>query len=133
MKLFLITLLTLSSSVLFAQSSNYRIYKGQSTSLFVCYLTISDSTIEVEYFNEKGGHIFGHLPAKKLIPGDESYSSKPVYRSSDNTVLVYRKKKGFLIKNKHFGNMKVFKSGSSKAEIKLLRSRYQEFKRYNNH
>ncbi|MCE2786816.1 MAG: hypothetical protein ACK44P_09930 [Bacteroidota bacterium] len=51
----------------FGQTLEEGIYKGQKMPFTICYLTYTDSTIEVEYFFQKGGQIFGHIPAKKLI------------------------------------------------------------------
>jgi hypothetical protein len=42
------------------------IYKGQKLPFTICYLTYTDSTLEVEYFFQKGGQIFGHISAKKI-------------------------------------------------------------------
>ena len=129
MSKYLLVLFLFANSILFGQNMEHGIYKGQKTQLFICYLTISDTTIEVEYFNEKGGHIFGHFPAKKLVIAYDSVATKAIFKSTDGKVLVYKKKNCYLIKNKEFGNMKVYKTYETRKEIELLRARHDEFRK----
>jgi hypothetical protein len=103
------------------------IYKGQKLPFTICYLTYSDATIEVEYFFQKGGQIFGHIPAKKLEIGMESFVTKPTFKSQDDSILVFNKKDHFLIKRKGFEKVKVYKSADTQTTITTLRNRNRLF------
>jgi hypothetical protein len=117
----------LFSSVLsFGQEAG--IYKGSKTQMFQYFLTISDSVVYVECFQEKGSQIFGHIPAIELEVGLESYKSKPIYKSHDNQIRIYKRKKYLLLKSKSFGNFKMYKTSISKKDIENLRERHYEFR-----
>ncbi len=103
------------------------IYKGQKLPFTICYMTYADSTIEVEYFFQKGGQIFGHTPAKKLLINMESYATKPAYKSQDDSITVFHKIDHFLIKRKGSDNVKVYKSADTQMTITTLRNRNRLF------
>ena len=103
------------------------IYKGQKLPFTICYLTYTDSTIEVEYFFQKGGQIFGHIPAKKLEIGMESFATKPAFKSEDDSITVFIKTDHFLIKRKGSDKVKVYKSADTQTTITTLRNRNRLF------
>ncbi|MFC5271322.1 hypothetical protein [Adhaeribacter terreus] len=107
----------------FAQAFGKGIYKGQKLPFEICYLTYNDSTIQVEYFYQKSGQIFDYIPAKKLVHGLESSSTKPTYKSTDDSILVFAKKDYYLVKRKGFGKVKVYKSDESIKDVNKLRNR----------
>lgn len=120
-QLFLIvTLLWATISV--GQTLGKGIYKGQKLPFTICYLTYTDSTIEVEYFFQKGGQIFGHIPAKKLEIKMESFATKPAFKSQDDSITVFIKTDYFLIKRKDSDKVKVYNSADSKQTITTLRN-----------
>ncbi len=102
-------------------------YKGQKLPFSICYLTYSDSTIEVEFFFQKGGQIFGHVPAKKLQLGMESFATKPAFKSQDDSIKVFIKKDHFLINRKGSGKVKVYKTADTHTTISSLRNRNRLF------
>ena len=57
------------TTTIFGQDLGKGTYRGQKLPFIICYLTYNDSTIEVEYFFQKGGQIFGHIQTKKLEMG----------------------------------------------------------------
>jgi hypothetical protein len=90
-------------------------------------LTYTDSIIEVEYFYQKGGQIFGHIPAKKLEMGMESFATKPAFKSQDDSITVFIKTDHFLIKRKGSEKVKVYKSANTQGSIMTLRNRNKLF------
>src|SRR5690606_17876558 len=102
--LLIATILWTTTSV--GQTLGKGIYKGQKMPFTICYLTYTDSTLEVEYFFQKGGQIFGHIPAIKL----ESFATKPAFKSQDDSLKVFIKTDHFLIKRKGSDKVKVYKS-----------------------
>jgi hypothetical protein len=128
MRRILLTLIIFWTSVLFGQTPEKGIYRGQKTPFIICYLTYNDSTIEVEYFNQKSSQIFGHFPAKKLVYNTESFSTKPIFKSTDDSVLVYSKKNYYLVKRKGFNKIKVYKTADTQADISILRNRNKLFR-----
>jgi hypothetical protein len=103
------------------------VYKGQKLPFTICYLTYTDSTIVVEYFFQKGGQIFGHIPAKKLEMGMESFVTKPAFKSQDDSITVFVKTDHYLIKRKGSYNVKVYKSADTQTAITTLRNRNRLF------
>ena len=103
------------------------IYKGQKLPFTICYLTYTDSTLEVEYFFQKGGQIFGHIPAKKLEIGMESFPTRPALKSQDDSITIFIKTDHFLIKLKGSDNIKVYKSADTQTTIATLRNRNRLF------
>lgn len=93
----------------------------------ICYFIYTDSIIEVEYFFQKGGQIFGHIPAKKLEIGMESFRNKPAFKSKDDSITVFIKKDYFLIKRKGYDKVKVYKSADNQTTITTLRNRNRLF------
>ncbi len=125
-QIFLIaTILWTTTSV--GQTLRKGIYKGQKLPFTICYLTYSDSTIEVEYFFQKGGQIFGHIPAKKLEIGMESFATKPAFKSQDDSIMVFIKTDHFLIKRTGSDKVKVYKSADTQTTITILRNRNRLF------
>lgn len=43
------------TTTIYGQDLGKGIYRGQKLPFIICYLTYNDSTIEVEYFFQKGG------------------------------------------------------------------------------
>jgi hypothetical protein len=103
------------------------IYKGQKLPFIICYLTYTDSTLEVEYFFQKGGQIFGHIPAKKLEMGMESFATKPTFKSQDDSITVFIKTDYYLIKRKGSDKVKVYKSADTQTTITTLRNKNRLF------
>jgi len=103
------------------------VYKGQKLPFTICYLTCTDSTIEVEYFFQKGGQIFGHIPAKRLEMGMESFATKPAFKSQDDSITVFVKTDHYLIKRKGLYKVKVYKSADTQTAITTLRNRNRLF------
>ena len=103
------------------------IYKGQKLPFTICYLTYTDSTLEVEYFFQKGGQIFGHISAKKIQINKEIFATKPAYKTQDNSITVFIKKDHFLIKRKGSDKVKVYKSADTQMTITSLRNRNRLF------
>ncbi|AMM51131.1 hypothetical protein TH61_07975 [Rufibacter sp. DG15C] len=93
----------------------------------ICYFTQTDSVLEVEYFYEKGGHIFGHLPAKQLQPTAATSSRKPAFTSLDHRIKIFREKDYYLIKRKGGPRMKVYKTLETAADIAVVRNRNRLF------
>ena len=127
-QLYIILIFLATSAV--GQTLDKGIYKGQKLPFTICYLTYSDSIIEVEYFSQKGGQIFFHTEAKKLEWGLESFATKPIFKSSDDSILVFSKKDYFLIKRKKQDRVKVYKSNETQDDISTLRKRYKLHKFY---
>ncbi len=127
-KIFLIATLLCATSCL-GQTLGKGIYLGNKSPFTICYLSYTNSTIEVEYFYQKGGQIFGHKPAKKLEVVMESFSSKPEFKSKDDSIMVFNKSDHYLIKNKGTVNVKVYKSSDdiNQTSITTLRNRYRLF------
>lgn len=103
------------------------IYKGQKLPFTICYLTYTDSTLEVEYFFQKGEQIFGHVPAKKLEIRMESFATKPAFKSKEDSITVFIKTDHFLIKRKGSDKVKVYKSADTQTTITTLRNRNKLF------
>lgn len=125
--MFLISIL-LWTNALLGQTSEKGIYRGQKTSLFICYLTYNDSTIEVEYFNQKGGQIFGHIPAKKLVYNMESSPTRPMFKTTDDSIHVYSKKNYYKVESEKMGKIKVYKTADTQADISTIRNRNKLFR-----
>lgn len=123
MKQFTILAFTLWTSVLLGQDLGKGIHKGQKHPFTICYFTYTDSKIEVEYFFQKGGQIFGHIPAKRLEVNMESFETKPAYISGDDSITVFVKADHYLIRRKGSDNIKVYKSIDTESEITTLRNR----------
>jgi hypothetical protein len=123
--LLLLTILWGTTSV--GQTLGKGIYKGQKLPFTICYLSYTDSTIEVEYFFQKGGQIFGHIPAKKLEIGMESFATKPAFKSQDDSIMAYIKADHFLVKRKGSDKVKVYNSADTQATITTLRNRNRLF------
>lgn len=123
--LLIATILWTTTSV--GQTLGKGIYRGQKLPFTICYLKYSDSTIEVEYFFQKGGQIFGHIPAKKLEIVMESFATKPAFKSKDDSIMVFIKTDHFLIKRKGSDKVKVYKSVDSQTTIMTLRNRNRLF------
>ena len=115
-----IIIFLLSATTSFGQNLEKGIYKGKKLPFTICYLTHTNSTIEVEYFFEKGGQIFGHIPAKKLEIA--SSSTKPALKSQDDSIKVFIRSDHFLIKRKGLGKAKVYKSTDTKQTVVTLRN-----------
>ena len=125
-QIFLIaTILWATTSV--GQALEKGIYKGQKLLFTICYLTYTDSTIEVEYFFQKGGQIFGHIPSKKLQINMESFATKPAFKSQDDSITVFIKTDHFLIKRKGSDKVRVYKSADTQTTITTLRNRNRLF------
>jgi hypothetical protein len=118
---------TLWTSVLLGQDLGKGIHKGQKLPFTICYFTYTDSKIEVEYFFQKGEQIFGHIPAKTLQINMESFSTKPAYKSKDDSITVFVKSDYYLIKRKGSDNIKVYRSSDKESEITTLRNRNRLF------
>ena len=123
----LVIIFFLWTAAIFGQTLEKGIFKGEKLPFTICYLTYSDSTIEVEYFAQKGGQIFGHTPSKKLEMGMESFATKPIFKSIDDSISVYLKSDHYLIKRKGSDKIKVYKSKDSQTEISTLRNRNRLF------
>ena len=124
MKQILTNLFFLTVSIsLFGQNLEKGIYVGKGHPNTICYLTYSDSIIEVEYFYEKGSQVFGHTSAKKLEYGMESFSTKPIFVSKDDSIKVFMKSDHYLVKREGYEKIKVYKSSSTPADIRILRNR----------
>jgi hypothetical protein len=115
------------TTISFGQTLEKGIYKGQKLPFTICYLTYSDTIIEIEYFFQKGGQIFGHIPAKKLQINMESFATKPVFKSQDDSITVFIKTDHFLIKRKGSDKVKVYKSADTQSTITTLRNRNRLF------
>ena len=128
--LLLLIVFTLSS---FSQTKEKEFYRGQKRPFTICFMSIGDSTIEVEYFFRKSGGIFGHIPSKQLVIGIDSNASKPIYKSIDDSIKVILKSKHYLIKRRGYKNImgrgakrvKVYKSTDTQTEISVLRNNYR--------
>jgi hypothetical protein len=125
-QMFLIAIM-LWATISTGQNFGKGIYKGAELPFTICYFTYYDSTIEVEYFFQKGGQIFGHIAAKKLKVGMESFVTKPAFKSSDDSITVFIKEDHFLIKRKGSDNVKVYKSADTQTTITTLRNRNKLF------
>lgn len=125
---FLIYLFFFFSTVsLKAQTIGKGVYHGQNLPFEICYFTYNDSTIEVEYFFQKGGQIFGHIPPEKLERGLDSFSSKPIFKSVDDSIMISNRPDHYLIKRKGSGKIKVYKSNDEEIDIITLRNRNRLF------
>lgn len=125
-QIFLIaTILWATTSV--GQTLEKGIYKGHKLPFIICYLTYTDSTIEVEYFFQKGGQIFGHIPAKQLHINMESFATKPAFKSQDDSITGFIKADHFLIKRKGSDKVKAYKSADTQTTVTTLRNRYRLF------
>lgn len=125
-QIFLIATIFLTTTLV-GQTLSNGIYKGKKLPFAICYFTFTDSTIEVEYFFEKGRQIFRHIPAKKLEIGMESFATKPVFKSEDDSITVFFKIDHFIIKRKGLGKVKVYKSVDTQKTITTLRNRNKLF------
>ena len=123
--LLIATILWTTTSV--GQTLGKGIYKGQKLPFTICYLTYTDSAIEVEYFSQKGGQIFGHIPAKKLEIGMESFATRSAFKSQDDSITVFIKTNHFLIKRKGSVKVKVYISTDTQSTIMTLRNRNRLF------
>jgi len=132
MKIQLFICLILSVTAAFGQTLENGIYRGQRYPFTICYLTYSDSIVEIEFFAQKTGKVFLHTEVKRLEWGMESFSLKPIFKSSDDSILVFAKKDYFLIKRKKQSNLKVYKTNDSQSDISRLRKKYKLHKFYNN-
>ncbi|MFL5729434.1 MAG: hypothetical protein ACJ75J_08090 [Cytophagaceae bacterium] len=86
----------------------------------------------MEYFYRKGGQIFTHIPAKRLIFNMESSPTRPVFKSADDSISVFFKSDHFLIKRKNRGKngaekFKVYKSTKTARDITVLRNKHSLF------
>ncbi len=112
---------------LVGQTLGKGVYKGQKLPSIICYLSYTDSTIEVEYFFQKGEQIFGHIPAKKLEMVMESFATKPALKSHYDSITVFIKIDHILIKRKGSDKVKVYKSADTQTAITSLRNRNRLF------
>ncbi len=103
------------------------IYTGQKLPFTFCYLTYTDSTIEVEYFFQKGGQIFGHIPAKKIKLGMENFATKRTFKSQDESITVNIKADHFLIELQGTEKVKVYRSSDTQTTLTTLRNRNKLF------
>lgn len=121
------TLLILSHCLFSFGQVGKGIYQGQNEPFKRCYLTYTDSIVEIEYFYLKGGQIFGHTPAKKLIKADNGH----IFKSHDDSIKVSQKDKILLVRTKGCsGKIKLYPSSVSSKEIDELRKRNREFRTY---
>ena len=127
MRQIIITAAILWTSFAIGQTLEKGIYKGQKLPFTICYLTYCDSTIEVEYFFQKGGQILGHVPAKKIQIGMESIAIKQAFKSQDDSLTILIKTDHFLVKRKGSDKVKVYKSVDTHATITALRNRNKLF------
>ena len=127
MRILTLTLLLILTINSFGQDLEKGIYRGQKLPFEICFFTYADTIMEVEYFYEKAGHVFGHVPAKRLIINMESFATKPAYKSVDDSITIYYKKDYFLIKRVGFGKVKVYRTKETKNEIVILRNRNRLF------
>ncbi len=127
MRQIIITATILWTSIAVGQTLEKGIYKGLKLPFTICYLTYSDSTIEVEYFFQKGGQIFGHIPAKKIEIGMENIAIKPAFKSQDDSIKILTKTDQFLVKRKGSDKVKVYKSADTYATITALRNKNRLF------
>jgi len=127
MRQIILILAFFGTTISFGQTLGKGIYKGQKLPFTICFLTYTDSIIEVEYFFQKGGQIFGHIPAKKLEIEMESIATKPAFKSQDDSITVFIKTDHFLIKRKGSDKVKVYKSADTKTAITTLRNRNRLF------
>ena len=127
MRQILIIAIILWTTISVGQTLGKGIYKGQKKPFTICYLTYTDSIIEVEYFFQKGGQMFGHIPAKKLEMGMESFATKPAFKSQDDSITVFINKDHFLIKRKGSDKLKVYKSADTQTTINTLRNKNKLF------
>ncbi|REJ82811.1 MAG: hypothetical protein DWQ44_01460 [Bacteroidetes bacterium] len=127
MRQILLLLAIFWTTISLGQTLEKGIYKGQKLPFTICYLTYSDTIIEVEYFFQKGGQIFGHIPAKKLQINMESFATKPAFKSQDDSINVFIHSDYFLIKRKGLDKVKVYKSVDTQTTITTLRNRNKLF------
>ena len=127
MRTILLITTILCSIISFGQTLEKGIYKGEQLPFTICYFTNTDSIIEVEYFCQKGGQIFGHKPAKIVKIGMESYATKPEFKSDDDSILIFNKSEYFLVKGLGIGKVKVYKSTDTQKSIITLRNRNRLF------
>ncbi len=103
------------------------IYKRQKGPFETCYLTYNDSIIEIEYFYLKGGQVFGHKPAKKLIKTD----TEIILKSLDDSIKVFQKGNILVVKTKgHSGRNKLYPCSITSKDIDDLRNRNKYFQTY---
>ena len=112
---------------LFGQDLGKGVYMGKGLPFTICYLTYSDSIVEVEYFYEKGSQIFGQTVVKELEYGMESFSTKPIFLSQDDSIKVFVKSDYFLVKREGHEKIKVYKSSDTEVDIRTLRNRNKLF------
>ena len=127
MRILILTLLLILTLNTFGQVLEKGIYRGQKLPFEICLFTYADTIMEVEYFYEKAGQVFGHVPAKRLIINMESFVTKPVYKSKDDSITVYYKKDHYLIKRVGSGKVKVYRTKESNNELVILRNRNRLF------
>jgi hypothetical protein len=128
MKQLLIIVFAFSISInLLGQNLGKGIYVGYGLPFTICYLTYSDSIIEVEYFYKKSVQIFGHSNPKAMNYGMESFSTKSIFVSKEDSIKVYLKSDHYLIKRKGREKIKVYKSTDTQVDIRILRNRNKLF------
>jgi hypothetical protein len=120
-KLTVILLLIICSAI--GQTGN-GLYRGQK--LFeICYVNVTDTTAEIEYFYQKGRQIFAHRPAEKLV------LTKTGFRTQDDSIKVIRADKFLVVKTKrHAGKLKLYPSTHQFSDINELRIRNKERRHY---
>ena len=121
----LLTLLFLLPIIVFGQNQEKQYYRGGKGPFEICFVTVSDSGAEVEYFFKKSSKIFTYIPPIKLTYGLESYSSKPFLVSENDSIQVYNKSDYLLVDNKgNQGKTKVYKTTNGEVELRMLRNNY---------
>lgn len=101
------------------------IYRGQKFPFEICYITIADTTAEIEFFYEKGGQIFGHRLAEKL------FETKTGFKTKNDSISVIRADKYLVVKSKsHSGKIKLYQTTQQLINIYELRRRNSVFKHY---
>ncbi|WP_041258377.1 hypothetical protein [Fibrella aestuarina] len=118
---FALALPTLASS----QGLPKGVYRGNELNFLLCYLTVTDSTAEVEYFNKKGGEIFGHLPPTRVLL---TQKNSPLYQSMDGIIRVYKRTGYLMVEKKKYANVKVRLMESGMAQLIDYRRRNILFK-----
>jgi hypothetical protein len=119
--------LSFSFSLCVFSQRNVQMYRGIKLPFKICYLIIHDTIAEIEFFYTKGGQIFGHIPAKKLIKTVDG----SLFKSSDDSLKVYRQNKYFLVKaSGHSGKIKLLPSTHDINDISELRERNKTFRSY---
>ncbi|GAB5556841.1 MAG: hypothetical protein SchgKO_10540 [Schleiferiaceae bacterium] len=121
----LLTLLFLLPIIVFGQNQEKQYYRGNKLPFTICFLTVSDTGAEVEYFYKKGSKVFAYVPPIKLTHGLESSSSKPFLVSENDSIQIFVKSKYLKVKNKgDQGKVKVYKTNNGEVELRMLRNNY---------